>query len=245
MIEEEKEMYYYYMSGPEVLVLLFVIFLWLLSIFCCIKRYEKISTIERADLPPQYRKEAFGMQPRGSQLSNSSSSNKNLNSLVRHHSSQLNPHHYVPSPSGLFNTTAAVVTPHQQQATNSTTNMYSSSASNERLSFFDLSQSNNNGSVKRIQQGRNSNKLSFREDSKLAEILGQQQSRHGSQHSRHRKYYENNRAMNMSTLSRNLNDTGDSTSNFSYTYYKKVFKLLDVEIILTKFIKLAKSIGHL
>lgn len=220
MIEEEKEMYYYYMSGPEVLVLLFVIFLWLLSIFCCIKRYEKISTIERADLPPQYRKEAFGMQPRGSQLSNSSSSNKNLNSLVRHHSSQLNPHHYVPTPSGLVSTSV-------NPTNNSTANMFSSSASNERLSFFDLSQSNNNGSVKRIQQGRNSNKLSFREDSKLAEILGQQQSRHGSQHSRHRKYYENNRAINMSTLSRNLNnDTGDSTSNFSYTYYKKVGILL-------------------
>jgi hypothetical protein len=43
------------MSIPEIATLMFIISLWLLSIFCCIKRYEKISTIERADLP-QYRK---------------------------------------------------------------------------------------------------------------------------------------------------------------------------------------------
>jgi hypothetical protein len=41
---------YYVMSIPELLVLSFVIFLWILSIIYCIKRYEKISTIERADM---------------------------------------------------------------------------------------------------------------------------------------------------------------------------------------------------
>jgi hypothetical protein len=42
---------YYVMSIPELMVLFLVLSLWLLSIFCCFKRYEKISTIERADLP--------------------------------------------------------------------------------------------------------------------------------------------------------------------------------------------------
>jgi hypothetical protein len=42
---------YYVMSVPELMVLFLVLSLWLLSIFFCFKRYEKISTIERADLP--------------------------------------------------------------------------------------------------------------------------------------------------------------------------------------------------
>lgn len=42
---------YYVMSIPEVLVLLFVLVLWMISIFFCYKRYEKINTIERADMP--------------------------------------------------------------------------------------------------------------------------------------------------------------------------------------------------
>ena len=42
---------YYVMNIPEICVLLFILFLWVLSIFCCIKRYEKIRTIERADMP--------------------------------------------------------------------------------------------------------------------------------------------------------------------------------------------------
>ncbi len=46
------------MSIPELATLMFIISLWVLSIFCCIKRYEKISTIERADMP-QYRKNAL------------------------------------------------------------------------------------------------------------------------------------------------------------------------------------------
>ena len=41
---------YYVMSVPEILVLMFVLFLWVLSIVWFFKRYEKISTIERADL---------------------------------------------------------------------------------------------------------------------------------------------------------------------------------------------------
>jgi hypothetical protein len=41
---------YYAMSIPELLMLAFIIFLWILSIVYFIKRYEKISTIERADM---------------------------------------------------------------------------------------------------------------------------------------------------------------------------------------------------
>lgn len=41
---------YYAMDFGEILWLLLVLSLWILSIVCCIKRYEKISTIERADM---------------------------------------------------------------------------------------------------------------------------------------------------------------------------------------------------
>lgn len=41
---------YYVMSVGEIMVLLFIFFLWVLSIYYCFKRYEKISTIERADI---------------------------------------------------------------------------------------------------------------------------------------------------------------------------------------------------
>lgn len=41
---------YYAMDFGEILWLLVVLSLWVLSIICCIKRYEKISTIERAEM---------------------------------------------------------------------------------------------------------------------------------------------------------------------------------------------------
>lgn len=44
------------MSIPEIITLMFILSLWMLSIFCCFKRYQKISTIERADLPTSYGK---------------------------------------------------------------------------------------------------------------------------------------------------------------------------------------------
>ena len=44
---------YYSMSIPEILTLLFVLSLWVFSIFLCYKRYRKLTTIERADLGPR------------------------------------------------------------------------------------------------------------------------------------------------------------------------------------------------
>jgi hypothetical protein len=61
---------YYVMDIGEIFWLLLVLSLWALSIVCCIKRYEKISTIERADIVP--RKIAVG-----NELSTSSSTNNN------------------------------------------------------------------------------------------------------------------------------------------------------------------------
>ena len=56
------------MSIPEILVLLFILLLWVLSIVCFIKRYEKISTIERADMP------SFNKKANTNDISSSSSS---------------------------------------------------------------------------------------------------------------------------------------------------------------------------
>ena len=53
------------------MTLLFIFSLWIISIVCCIKRYEKISTIERADMP-QYRKDMLG-SPTSPEDSSSSS----------------------------------------------------------------------------------------------------------------------------------------------------------------------------
>lgn len=51
MITIDQKMYeYYVMSIGEIMVLLFIFFLWVLSIYYCFKRYEKISTIERAEI---------------------------------------------------------------------------------------------------------------------------------------------------------------------------------------------------
>ena len=46
---------YYNMSLPELLILVFIIFLWVVSIMFCIKRFEKISTVERTSFNNDYK----------------------------------------------------------------------------------------------------------------------------------------------------------------------------------------------
>jgi hypothetical protein len=46
---------YYVMNLPEWLILIFIIFLWIISILFCIKRFEKISTIERTSYNNQHK----------------------------------------------------------------------------------------------------------------------------------------------------------------------------------------------
>ena len=46
---------YYVMNLPEWLILIFIIFLWIVSIMFCIKRFEKISTIERTSFNNDYK----------------------------------------------------------------------------------------------------------------------------------------------------------------------------------------------
>lgn len=77
---------YYVMSIPEVLVLLFVLLLWMISIFFCYKRYEKINTIERADMPNMNLKNANQSMETQSYHSlsknNVSNSGQNINQAV-------------------------------------------------------------------------------------------------------------------------------------------------------------------
>jgi hypothetical protein len=78
---------YYAMSIPELFVLSFVIALWVLSIVCCVKRYKKISTIERAELPLLLKKQTLNHSqtnetPSCTTSKNFNSSTTNLNNLT-------------------------------------------------------------------------------------------------------------------------------------------------------------------
>lgn len=74
---------YYAMSVPEIFVLLFVIFLWVLSIFCCFKRYEKsLSTIERADMPSTYKQNLIANPNSSSSAESSTSSDDSANKIT-------------------------------------------------------------------------------------------------------------------------------------------------------------------
>ena len=59
---------YYVMSIPEILTLLFILLLWILSIICFYKRYERLTTIERADIP-NFKKQNANNASVGSTLS--------------------------------------------------------------------------------------------------------------------------------------------------------------------------------
>jgi hypothetical protein len=136
------------MSIPELATLMFIISLWVLSIFCCIKRYEKISTIERADMP-QYRKSALDPLANSAEASSASKSPPNVASPVRSNTPSTLPN----SPNHVSARTPASCVPTAATSTATTTapvstGMYSSSS---RL----LASTNNRDSMDFLNYGAN------------------------------------------------------------------------------------------
>lgn len=74
------------MSIPEVFVLVFIISLWVLSIVCCYKRYEKITKLERADMPTFQKQninnESIDTASSLSSKNNTTNSTNNLNTSL-------------------------------------------------------------------------------------------------------------------------------------------------------------------